>query len=131
MRLDLYKGGVWHSLIDGDAAGGYVYSWIVPRVLGDGDDYRIRVASATYVGGELFSPPFSIRGGAPLALQVLAPNGGEAWQLDAPAVVRWTGDPAIAQVTHRPDAQRDRALDAGRGRGEHRELRVHRRAWER
>ncbi len=67
-----------------------VYLPLVPA----GSDYRVRVIST--FDPSLFDDsdePFTITGGA---VRVLAPNGGETWQVDSTQAIIWQTNPLIA-----------------------------------
>ncbi|MEE9119193.1 MAG: Ser-Thr-rich GPI-anchored membrane family protein, partial [Calditrichia bacterium] len=90
VKIDLYKGGLFHSTIDFSSSGAdEVQPWDIPLSgISQGENYRIRITSVD--DSTLFD--FS-DGDFTLFLSkitVTSPNGGEIWQAGTRHTITWT-----------------------------------------
>ena len=61
VRIELYKGGVFHSTIVSSTANDGIYGWQTPVSLAEGTDYTVRVSSVANQSIDIFSAgPFEI-----------------------------------------------------------------------
>ena len=88
VKIELYKGGVFHSPITGSIPSNGTYNWIIPYDLGGATDYKIRITSLD--DPDVFD--FSDNNFTIVANQVTvtSPNGGENWLLGDPEPITWT-----------------------------------------
>ncbi|MCH7516460.1 MAG: T9SS type A sorting domain-containing protein, partial [Bacteroidetes bacterium] len=105
VKIDLYKGGIFHSTIDFSSSGAdEVQPWDIPLSgISQGEDYRIRITSVDdstlfdFSDGDfiLFLPKITIT----------SPNGGETWQSGTRHTIAWTDaiDEAVQIDLYRSD----------------------------
>ncbi len=106
VKIDLYKGGLFHSTIDFSSSSvDGVQPWDIPlSSISQGGDYRIRIMSVDdstlfdFSDGDftLFLPKITIN----------SPNGGEIWQPGTSNVITWTDniDEAVQIDLYKNDA---------------------------
>ena len=89
VKIDLYKGGLFHSTIDFSSSGAdEVQPWEIPLSILPGEDYKIRIESVD--DSTLFD--FS-DGDFTLFLSkiiITSPNGSEIWQAGTRNTITWT-----------------------------------------
>jgi surfactin synthase thioesterase subunit len=87
VEIQLYKGGIFHSLITPSTASDGLYTWNISPAIESGSDYKIRIASV--VDGNIFDfsdTTFSLSH----QVVVTVPNGGELWQAGSSKDIEWT-----------------------------------------
>ena len=86
VRIELWKGGVFNSLISNSANG--PYNWTIPAAIAPGTDYKVKVISLTATGSYDFSDNnFTISQGS--FITVISPNGGEQWTKGTTRIITW------------------------------------------
>ena len=92
VRIELYKAGIFHSLIINEDSG-TSFTWSIPDTLEPASDYKIRVSSVNDpTSFDLSDNDFSIVHGI---INVTVPNGQEYWLIGRNYVITWednTGD---------------------------------------
>ena len=92
VRIELWKGGVFNSLITASAPSNGTYTWTIPATMPTGPDYKVKIMSATVNTGaatqvfDFSDANFAI---AATPLTVLTPNGGENWYGGGIYTIRW------------------------------------------
>ncbi|MEI6062554.1 MAG: Ser-Thr-rich GPI-anchored membrane family protein, partial [Bacteroidota bacterium] len=85
-RIELYKGGVFNTLITASAAS--PFSWSIPTSLVAGNDYKIKVSGLTNTASYDFSDSdFTISQGS--FITVISPNGGETRTPGCTSLIQW------------------------------------------
>ena len=87
VKIDLYKGGNFQSVIVASTFSDGQYPWLIPDQTPDGTDYQIKITSVA--DGNVFDfsdADFSIF--IP-AVEVTKPNGGENWQTGSSHDITW------------------------------------------
>jgi hypothetical protein len=87
VRINLFKGGPFHSQISTPTANDGAFDWTVPSGLAAGADYKVKVLSTTNPAYSDLSAAFSVLGGD--AIQVTWPNGGESATPGSTFPIRW------------------------------------------
>ncbi|MEJ2196267.1 MAG: Ser-Thr-rich GPI-anchored membrane family protein [Ignavibacteriaceae bacterium] len=88
VTIELYKGGIFHSVIIASTSSDGVKSWDIPFELESGSDYTVKITSVDDPGIFDFSDSdFTIVGNQ---ITVTSPNGGENWLIDTPNLITWT-----------------------------------------
>ncbi len=100
VRIELWKGGVYNSLITASAPSNASYSWTIltaATVILDGNDFKVKILSApnasgaTSVVSDFSDANFTISPATPSpVITVNTPNGGENWIIGCPATIQWT-----------------------------------------
>ncbi|MBN1489475.1 MAG: hypothetical protein JXA69_06105 [Phycisphaerae bacterium] len=93
--VDIYldKGGAWYTSIGYLPMADGQMDWEICPVIGDGDDYSIRIVGCDAGGGpiEASSAPFAITGSLPRpTLAITYPAGGEVWDVSVYAAMTIT-----------------------------------------
>ena len=95
VRIELWKGGTYNSLITASTLSNGSFTWAIPNVntLVPGSDYKIKVLSVSNVAGTTgtvfdFSDANFTIGAAP-TLIVVTPNGGENWYGGGTYSITW------------------------------------------
>ena len=92
VRIELLKGGVLNRTISTGASlgtgGNGSFNWLIPSNQTIGNDYAIRITSATNAAfTDVSNANFSITGPT---ITVAVPNGGENWAAGTTQAIRWT-----------------------------------------
>ncbi|MCH7974830.1 MAG: T9SS type A sorting domain-containing protein, partial [Bacteroidetes bacterium] len=88
VRIDLYKGGAFHSTIVDSTPSTGSYSWTIPGTIEFGLDYMVKISSVVYpILFDLSNSNFTIFTGD---ITITSPNGGENWQANSPRAITWT-----------------------------------------
>ncbi|MEJ2195722.1 MAG: Ser-Thr-rich GPI-anchored membrane family protein, partial [Ignavibacteriaceae bacterium] len=88
ITIDLYKGGLFHSIISTQTASDGTRSWNIPFDLEAGTDYAVKITSVDIPSLSDFSNAnFTIIGNQ---ITVTSPNGGENWQVGSSQIISWT-----------------------------------------
>ncbi len=103
VRIELWKGGVYNSLVTASAPSNGTFSWTIPDVatLVPGNDYKIKIMSTSSVSGttsqvyDFSDANFTIGASA---LTVVSPNGGETWVTGCPYAIQWITTAAAGTV---------------------------------
>lgn len=96
VKLDLLKGGLFQQTIAASTSVGSngtgSFTWAIPATLLAGNDYTIKVTSTTNTGvNDTSNSPFSVvSGSATATIQVVTPNGGEAWKTRTRQAITWS-----------------------------------------
>jgi hypothetical protein len=87
VKIELWKGGVFNSLIKDTTASDGTYNWNIPYDLEDGSDYKIKITSHGDPDVFDFSDnDFTIIGNQ---VTVTSPNGGESWHAGTTQTITW------------------------------------------
>ncbi len=98
VRIELWKGGVFNSLIAASVPSNGSFNWVVPNTatMIPGNDYKIKVMSVSGAAGttslvyDFSDNPFTISAGQNTAfITLVTPNGGENWIMGCPYVIQW------------------------------------------
>ncbi|MCH9030396.1 MAG: hypothetical protein IH819_12515, partial [Bacteroidetes bacterium] len=87
VEIQLFKGGIFHSIITTSTASDGTYTWNIPGTTVADSDYRIRISSAD--DGNVFDlsdADFTLSH----EIIVTVPNGGESWQAGTSHTISWT-----------------------------------------
>jgi hypothetical protein len=98
VRIELWKSGVFNSLIAASVPSNGTFNWTVPNIatLVPGSDYKVKIMNVPVAGNttnmvfDFSDNNFTIAAGqnnAPIA--VLIPNGGENWIIGCPYLIQW------------------------------------------
>jgi hypothetical protein len=88
VTINLYKGGVFHSIISTSTNSNGSKEWVIPFTQEDGNDYRIKITSVDNPGLFDFSDAdFTIVGNQ---ITVTSPNGGEILLETNDHIITWT-----------------------------------------
>ncbi|MEJ2196805.1 MAG: Ser-Thr-rich GPI-anchored membrane family protein, partial [Ignavibacteriaceae bacterium] len=88
VRIELFKGGVFNSLIDNTTPSDGLRNWDIPLAQTQGSDYTIKITSVDSSNVFDFSDsPFTIFSPS---IIVTSPNGGEIWQAGSQQLITWT-----------------------------------------
>ncbi len=98
VRIELWKGGVYNSLITAGTPAGSPYLWTIlspATASGMGDDYKVKVISLSNTAGTAIKYDFSdnnftIANGNYAPITVISPNGGEILSVGTTNIIRWT-----------------------------------------
>jgi hypothetical protein len=88
VRIHLYKGGVFHSIINDSTRSDGSTNWTIPRDFSLGTDYKVKITSV--VDTTLFDfsdADFSIIEAD--SILVTIPNGGEDWMMGTFQQIKW------------------------------------------
>jgi hypothetical protein len=91
VSLALYKDGAYYESITGSTDDDGEFTYVVEWEVEPGADYTVRIRS-TADGDikDLSDLPLTVEAGAaPPAIDVVGPNGGEAWELGTDVVITW------------------------------------------
>lgn len=105
VRIELWKGGQYNSLIAASVPSNGSFTWVVPTdaTLIPGNDYRVRIMSAATIAGsniivqDFSDTTFTIsapQNSAPIV--IVTPNGGENLIMGCPAMIQWISAAATA-----------------------------------
>jgi len=88
VKIDLNKGGVFHSSLTGSTPSNGSFNWNIPFNFTGGSDYSIRIASFqnSSVVFDNSNSNFTI---TPNQITVTSPNGGEIWRTVVPQIITW------------------------------------------
>ena len=90
VTVDLYKGGVFHSVLITTAASDTSQLWAIPFEMESGSDYGVKITSVDVPGVSDFSDSnFTIVGNN---ITVISPNGGELWKAGTVYSINWTSN---------------------------------------
>ncbi len=103
VRIELWKGGVFHSIVAPSVPSTGQFSWTVPNVntIVPGNDYRIRITetgnspAATIVADFSDSVFTILPAPAPVPVILVTPNGGESWIMGCPGQITWNTTSAL------------------------------------
>lgn len=103
VRIELWKGGAFHSIVAPAAPSTGQFSWTVPNVntIVPGNDYRIRISEAGNSPAATVVADFSdsvftiLPAPAPVPVTLATPNGGESWIMGCPAQITWNTTSAL------------------------------------
>jgi len=88
VKIELYKGGSFHSTISISTTSDGSRTWDIPLALTSGSDYSIKISSVDSVSVFDFSDAnFTIY---PPVITVTDPNGGENWIIGDSYLITWT-----------------------------------------
>jgi surfactin synthase thioesterase subunit len=88
VMIELYKGGVFHSVIDASTSSDGTKGWDLPFTLQSGSDYKVKITSVDDPGiTDLSNSNFTVVGNQ---VTVTSPNGGENWQAGSSQIITWT-----------------------------------------
>ncbi|MCH7772536.1 MAG: hypothetical protein IIA49_16220, partial [Bacteroidetes bacterium] len=87
--IDLYKGGVFHSVISTSTGSDGSRNWDIPYTLESGTDYKVMITSVDNPSTifDFSDSDFTIIANQ---ITVTSPNGGENWQVESSQVITWT-----------------------------------------
>jgi hypothetical protein len=87
IRIELWKGGIFNSLICASATG--PYTWTIPAATVPGNNYRIKIigVNSSNTNVDLSDADFTINQGS--FIIVTSPNGGEAWVRGTTHFLTW------------------------------------------
>ncbi len=95
VKIELFKGGVFHSTIISSTPSDGSKNWDIPLSLEPGSDYKIKISSVSNSAVFDFSNNnFTI---VATEIVVTSPNGGENWQTGTSQAITWT-DNIVEQV---------------------------------
>jgi hypothetical protein len=91
VKIELFKGGVLHSILTNSTAG-TSFNWYIAPTIPAGTDYKIKISSALDPTiNDQSNSDFDITLGTPNGtITVTDPNGGEIWQLGTHQSITWT-----------------------------------------
>jgi ethanolamine utilization protein EutP (predicted NTPase) len=88
VSIDLFKDGVFHSVIETSTSSDGSRNWIIPFTIESGSNYRIKITSVNDPGIFDFSDAdFTIVANQ---ITVTSPNGGEVWLETEEQLITWT-----------------------------------------
>jgi hypothetical protein len=94
IRIELWKGGTFHSVIAALYPSNGSYTWTIPNVntLVPDNDYKVKImsfpnANNTNVVYDFSDNYFTIAGG--YFITVTSPNGGEVWVRGSTRIIKW------------------------------------------
>ncbi|MCH7974189.1 MAG: hypothetical protein IH949_09935, partial [Bacteroidetes bacterium] len=88
VTIDLYKSGLFHSVISTSTSSDGSKNWDIPFALESGSDYTVKITSVTNLNLFDFSDAdFSIIGNQ---ITVTSPDGGEDYQVGTSQIIAWT-----------------------------------------
>ncbi|MCH7722783.1 MAG: hypothetical protein IIC76_05490 [Bacteroidetes bacterium] len=88
VSIELYKGGLLHSVISSSTTSDGLKTWDIPFTLESGMDYSIKITSIEDPGiFDISDADFSIIGNQ---VTVTSPNGSENWFVGSSQVINWT-----------------------------------------
>ena len=88
VKIELYKGGSFHSTISISTTSDGNRNWAIPLALASGSDYSIKITSVDSTTVFDFSDAnFTIY---PPVITVTDPNGGENWIIGDSYLITWT-----------------------------------------
>jgi len=81
VKIDLYKGGVFHSVINASTNSDGSTNWTIPAGITVDSDYKVKITSVNDTTVFDFSDAdFTIDTFIPPSITVTSPNGGESWE---------------------------------------------------
>ncbi|MEJ2196146.1 MAG: Ser-Thr-rich GPI-anchored membrane family protein [Ignavibacteriaceae bacterium] len=90
VEIQLFKGGEFHSIINGSTSNDGNYSWSISSSLTTDSDYKIKIASVKDADIFDFSDfEFTIINNN---IALTSPNGGENWLIGSTHEITWTDD---------------------------------------
>ncbi|MEJ2196712.1 MAG: Ser-Thr-rich GPI-anchored membrane family protein, partial [Ignavibacteriaceae bacterium] len=88
VKIDLFKGGLFHSVISTPTTSDGSKSWDIPYTMESGTDYTVKITSIDNPSLTDFSDAnFEIVGNQ---ITVLTPNIGESWSIGSSQLITWT-----------------------------------------
>jgi len=92
VRIELWKGSVFNSLITAVTPSSGTFTWTIPNTLTPGNDYRVKILSVepnTYSNNvfDFSDAHFTICTGQ--YITVISPNGGEMWARGSTHCITW------------------------------------------
>ena len=87
VQIQLWKGGVFHSVIVVSAPNDGIYNFMCPLESGE-SEYSIKIVSACDTNIFDFSGTFTV--GCDIN-SIVSPNGGETWETGSSQTITWTG----------------------------------------
>lgn len=98
VRIELWKGGVFNSVIAASVPSTGTFNWVIPNTtpLIPGNDYKVKIMNVPVTGSntnlvfDFSDNNFSIVAGPNnTPIVVIAPNGGENWIIGCPNLIKW------------------------------------------
>jgi hypothetical protein len=87
VKIELYKGGIFHTLIIGSTSSDGQRDWDIPYDFEDGSDYKVMITSLGDTSiSDLSDDNFTIISNH---VTVTSPNGGENWLLNTTQSITW------------------------------------------
>ncbi|MCH8033843.1 MAG: VCBS repeat-containing protein, partial [Bacteroidetes bacterium] len=88
VQIDLYKGGIFHSIISTSTSSDGTRNWNIPFTLESGSDYKVKITSVDNPSTifDFSDANFTIVGNQ---ITVITPNGGESWLETADQIINW------------------------------------------
>ena len=88
VKIELFKGGVFHSLIKASTISNGVYEWEINKGIPSDSDYTVKISNT--VNSNVFD--FSDENFTIIAneVTVISPNGGEDWKAGTTQTIIWT-----------------------------------------
>jgi hypothetical protein len=89
VKIDLYKGGVFHTEINPSTTSDGISNWDIPFDLESGSDYRVKITNVNYPGliFDFSNADFTIVANQ---ITITSPNGGEVWLETEDQLITWT-----------------------------------------
>jgi hypothetical protein len=89
VKIDLYKGGSFHTEINQSTTSDGRYNWTIPFDLESGNDYKVKITSVDNPGllFDFSDADFTIIDNQ---VTVTSPNGGEQWLDTDDQLITWT-----------------------------------------
>lgn len=98
VNLALYRNHVFYQKIADGVANSGSYAWLVPYGVIPGGQYTIAVISPSNALAFGESAPFFSIVPVAASIDVIAPDGGERWEIGSSQEIRWSGPSGAAQV---------------------------------
>ncbi|MEJ2195954.1 MAG: Ser-Thr-rich GPI-anchored membrane family protein [Ignavibacteriaceae bacterium] len=90
VKIELFKGGVFNSVISLSAVSNGSFSWNIPVSTNPGSDYTVKITSVNNPSiNDVSDANFEIFAGA---ITVVSPNGGESWAAGSTQVISWNNN---------------------------------------
>ncbi|MDP1622827.1 MAG: Ser-Thr-rich GPI-anchored membrane family protein [Bacteroidales bacterium] len=98
VRIELWKGGVFNSVIAASVPSNGSFNWVIPNVntLVPDNDYKVKIMSLANATGttstvhDFSDNNFTILPGQNTSqITIITPNGGENWIIGCPSVIHW------------------------------------------
>jgi hypothetical protein len=95
VRIELWKNGVFNSVITAATPSNGLFNWTIPVVntIPPASDYRVKILSlisstgTPFVISDISNNDFTIAQGSVVTL--IMPNGGENWIIGCPSLIKW------------------------------------------
>jgi len=95
VKIELYKGGAYHSTIISNKPNDGSYIWTIPNSLPLGNDYKIKIKSIT---NDLIYDYSDNYFNIVSEILVISPNGGESWLMGSKQSIQWSSSPIGSDV---------------------------------